>query len=208
MGGPDQNVVESSSLSMLRFKSQPDTIFLDLLDDALEHMIYGIDLEEPSDQDEAFAVDMPRSRRFFTAQTAKKQLRALQRAIHAAELYQPTDYHWLLLYECLSLYCRLFNGRPLGVMRERYGIEVIDCDGVIDRFFWDTDFLDDDISKLPMEVHQKLDVSVETFGLSMGMKPHAEELALTRCAPDEDTKVAKAYTPGSKEYPDISSVSP
>ncbi len=193
---------------MLRFEIQPDTVFLDMLDDAIEQLIDEMDLEEPSDQDESFAVDMPRSSRFFTTQKAKKQLRTLQRAIHAAELYQPTDYHWLLLYECLKLYCGLFNDLPSGVISEKYGIESIDFNELIDYFFWDIDFLNDHISELPMEAREQLGVSPETFGLSMGMKPHPEELALKLCEPDDDTEAAKAYTPGSKQYPDFSSVSP
>ena len=35
---------------MLRFEIQPDTVFVDMLDDALEQMIDEIDLQEPSDQ--------------------------------------------------------------------------------------------------------------------------------------------------------------
>ena len=188
---------------MLRFEIPPDTVFLDMLDDAIAQIIDEMDLEELSDQDEAFAVDMPRSSRFFTPQEAKEQLRTLQRAIHSAELWQPTDYHWLLLYECLKLYCDLFNDLPGGVRSEKYGIESIDFVGVIDYFFWDIDFLNDHISELPMEVREQLGVSPETFGLSMGMEPHPEELALKLCEPHDDTEAAKAYTLGSKQYPDL-----
>ena len=53
-------------------------------------------------------------------------------------------------------------------------------------------------------MREQLGVSPETFGLSMGMKPHPEELALTLCDPDDDAEVAKAYIPGSKTYPDFS----
>lgn len=42
-----------------------------MLDDAIEHLVCRIETEEPSDQDESFAVDMPRSSQFFTAQKAK-----------------------------------------------------------------------------------------------------------------------------------------
>jgi hypothetical protein len=193
---------------MLRFEIKPDTVFLDMLDDAIEQMIDEMDLEEPTDQDESFEINMPRSSRVFTAQQAKHQLRTLQRAIHAAELYKPTDYHWLLLYECLEQYCEIFNDLQVGVMSEKYGIESIDFAHLIDYFFWDIDFLNDDIAKLPMEMRAQLGVSPETFGLSMGMKPHPEELALKLCEPDVDTEVAKAYTPGSKKYPDFSNASP
>jgi hypothetical protein len=57
---------------MRRFDIQPDTVFPTLLVDAIEHMIYGIDIEDPSDQGESFAVDMPGSSRFFTTQKAKE----------------------------------------------------------------------------------------------------------------------------------------
>jgi hypothetical protein len=193
---------------MLRFEIQPDPVFLVMLDAAIEYMIFGLDLDESSDQDESFAVNMPRSSRLFTAQQANEQLRGLQCAIHAPEMYKPTDYHWLLLYECLNRYCGLFNDLPFGVISEKYGIESIDFDGVVDYFFWDTDFLDEDISKLPMEAREQLGVSPETFGLSMGMTPHPEELVLKRCEPDDDTEPAKAYTPGSKTYPDFGNVYP
>lgn len=115
-----------------------------------------MDLEQPSDQDECFAEDMPRSSRFFTPQEAKEQLRAMQRAIHATALYQPTDYHWLLLYECLKLYCELFNDLPGGAINEKYGIESIDFNGVVDYFFWDSDFLNDHISELSIEAREQL----------------------------------------------------
>ena len=193
---------------MLRFEIQPDTVFFDMLDDAIEQMIDEMDLEQPSNQDVSFAVSMPRSSRFFTAEQAKEHLRALQRAIHAPQLYQPTDYHWLLLYECLRVYCGLFNELPSGVIKDTYGIESIDFNGVIDYFFWDIDFLNDHISDLSMEAREQLGVSPETFGLSMGLKPHPEELTLKLCEPEDGKEAAKAYTPGSKEYPDFSNVPP
>ena len=44
---------------MLRFEIQPDPVFLVMLDAAIEYMIFGLDLDESSDQDESFAVNMP-----------------------------------------------------------------------------------------------------------------------------------------------------
>lgn len=54
-----------------------------------------------------------------------------------------------------------------------------------------------------MEVREQLGVSPETFALSMGMEPYPEELALKLCEPHDDTEAAKAYTLGSKQYPDL-----
>jgi hypothetical protein len=76
---------------MLRFQIQPDPVFVDLLDEAIEQITAEMDLKEPREQADVFTEQMPRSSRFFTAQQAKEQLRALQRALHAAELYTPTD---------------------------------------------------------------------------------------------------------------------
>ena len=104
---------------MLRFEIQPDIVFLDMLEEAIEQMIDEMDLEEPTDQDESFELNMPRSSRVFTAQQAKDQLRTLQRPLHAAELYKPADYHWPLLYECLELYCEIFNDLRVGVISEK-----------------------------------------------------------------------------------------
>lgn len=91
---------------MLRFKKHPDTIFLDLLDDALEHMIYGIDMEESSDQGQSFAVDMPRSSQFSTAQKAKEQLRALQRAFtlqNCTNRLITTGCYCISVYICIAV---------------------------------------------------------------------------------------------------------
>jgi hypothetical protein len=106
------------------------------------------------------------------------------------------------------MYCDLFNDLPGGVLSEKYGIKSLGFGDLIDYFFWDIDFLNDNLSTLSMEARQDLAVSPETFGLSMGMKPHPEELALQLCDPDDDTEAGKAYVPGSKTYPDFSNTHP
>ena len=93
------------------------------------------------------------------------------------------------------------------VLSEKYGIESIDFNGVIEIIFWDTDFLKDNISELSMEAGKQLRASPEIFGLSMAMKPHPEELAFKLCEPANDTKTVKLYIPGPKEYPDFGGVS-
>jgi len=55
--------------------------------------------------------------------------------------YALTDYHWLVLYSCLQLYCDLHNDGAAGDQVGPYEIERIDVDAIVDRFFFDTDFL-------------------------------------------------------------------
>ena len=89
------------------------------------------------------------------------------------------------------------------LINEKYGIEAIDFDWIIAVFFWDTDFLDDNIGRLSLEQRQALRVSPETFGLSLGMKPHPEELALkiVRDDPsnDDHQETNNSLTRGSKD---------
>lgn len=190
---------------MLRFQTTPDSPFLDILDEAINETLGTIDMEAdlPEEQQESFRDEMPRSSTFFTPQEAKQQLEVLQRASRANELYQPTDYHWLLLYEVLDHYCALFNDDPCGMPLEKYGIKRLDIGFMVDLFFWDTDFLDDGIADMPLVARKALDVSPETFGLAMGLKPHPEELALKLHESADEEPPEGYFIQGSNEYPSL-----
>lgn len=192
---------------MLRFANKPDEIFLALLDDAITEtleVVLGFD-DEPEEQEDAFKCHMPRSSALFTWQEAKSELAKLQKASIDECLYQITDYQWLLLYEALRSYCEAFQDMPWGDPYDKYGIEEIDFGWVIESFFWDTDFLMDDIPGLSLEQRQSLGVSSEAFGLTSGMKPHAEELAIKECTEKQNEQFEQTigfyFTPGSKKYP-------
>jgi hypothetical protein len=62
-----------------------------------------------------------------------------------------------------------------------------------------------DIPELSSEQRQSLGISSETYGLSIGMKPHSEELAIKDWSEnngdDFDQTVGSYFTLGSKEYP-------
>ena len=161
---------------MLRFASKPDQIFVLLLVQAIAEAIEDLTLEDLSEQQDVLAALMPNSAKLFDAAGVKAQLIFLRDALAKAELYQPTDYHWLLLYEALDAYCLQFNDAACGPLISSYGIEHIEFDHLVDVFFWDTDFLDLHIPSLSLEARQAMDVSPETFGLTSGMKPHPEEL--------------------------------
>ena len=196
---------------MLRFATKPDHIFLIVLDQAIENVLGMLELDDdPAEQQETFQGVMPRSAKLFDAAQATTQLAALKTASEASDLYQPTDYHWLLLYEALELYGSEFNARPDGLLHAGYGIERLDFDALIDLFFWDTDFLDEHLPLIPLEARQQLDISPETFGLTAGMKPHPDELRLKLCDAELvktfDGEQCVTFLPGSKDYPSLPDV--
>jgi len=98
-----------------------------------------------------------------------------------------------------------YQDMPWGDPYDKHGIEEIDFGWVIESFFWDTDFLMDDIPGLSLEQRQSLGVPSEAFGLTSGMKPHAEELALMDCTEKQNGKFEQTiefyFTPSSKKYP-------
>jgi hypothetical protein len=193
---------------MLRFATKPDRIFLTILTQAIEEVLGSLELDDdPAERQETFQGLMPRSAALFGATEATAQLAALKTASATTELYQPTDYHWLLLYEALEIFCLEFNESPDGLLYAGYGIERLDFDALIDLFFWDTDFLDPHLSELPLEARELLDISPETFGLTAGLKPHPEELVLELCG-EEIVKAFEeqrcvTFLPGSKDYPSL-----
>jgi hypothetical protein len=180
-----------------------------LLGEAMAGTIGLLELDEDlAEQQEALEDVMPRSATLFDVAGVKTQLATLHTAAEQPELYQPTDYHWLLLYEALESYCVEFNEVPHGVLSDDYGITRLDFDRLIDVFFWDTDFLDVHIPLMSLDARQFMNISPETFGVTAGMKSHPEELVLEVCDEElvrefeEDPCVL--YLPGSKEYPSLS----
>jgi hypothetical protein len=171
---------------MLRFAHKPDQLFLLLFNDAIEFVLrqlnlYGERHAEPADLREFLSDTLPRSAELFTFDLAVEQLKALQAANAQPQVVQPTDYHWLLLYEMFEFYCEMTEGMPTGPLYNQYGITDINFDALIDFFFWDTDFLDRNIPNLPLEKREAMDISPETFGLTAGLPPHPEELQLKPC---------------------------
>lgn len=194
---------------MLRFNNKPDEIFIVLVNEAIEDMLDYVEMDDQiEERQEALRAFMPRSSGLFDVRGAMEQLRILRECLNSSTLYQPTDYHWLLLYECLRSYCDYFNDDRIGDLYKLHKIEYIDFGSLIDCYFWDTDFLNDDIPTVSVEVRQMLGVSSETFGLTAGMKPHPEELMLAECSAqmvkDFYGHQDSFFVHGSKSYPSFS----
>jgi hypothetical protein len=88
----------------------------------------------------------PMLARFFDPRTAARLIEDLLAASRDTRLYQLTDYHWLVVYRCLEAFCDLHNDEAATDPTGRadvgpYSIGSIDFGAIVDRFFWDTDFL-------------------------------------------------------------------
>jgi hypothetical protein len=150
---------------------------------------------------EAWATAYPLSSACFTRELARRVLLELLETLDAADLYVPTDYHWLLVYECLKEQIALFNDGPVPSVVTRLrtlasdqdtaylhlpkpsrgtaGVS-IDFDEFIEVYFWDTDFLMDVglLDHLAPEAKQQLGLSREVFGMTHALAPHPDELIL------------------------------
>jgi len=155
----------------------------------------------------------PLAARCFRPDRARTTLAQLLTASRAPELYQLTDYHWLLLYDCLRVYCVIHNDYtgeaptktlPVGSCE----IGPIDFDAVVDQYFWDTDFLLDGptLAGLGPAGRQSMGVGDEVFGIAQGLPPHADELTLTLWAEpgyEAPGEQDEAVGPVIPEYPPV-----
>ena len=150
-----------------------------------------------------WAEDYPRSARCFTPALARLTLRDLHARLQLPETYVLTEYHWLLLYECLQGEMPVINDLLLPCLMERlHTLAVtqdcaylslsapsqnttgfhIDVAVFIERYFWDTDVLmvAEVVSRLSAEAKRHLGLSESLFGVVHGLAPHPDELVLQR----------------------------
>ncbi len=167
---------------MLYFANRPDAVFTAILHDALEELRHL--LTDPAEADELWRADYPYAAKCFPLALAVDTLdRLLAASQNPTTLYRLTDYHWLLLYACLETYCAVHNGFAAEAADQMfpvgpYDIGEIDFHALVDRYFWDTDFLLDasTAAALGPEGREQLGFSLEAFGISQELVPHVEEL--------------------------------
>jgi hypothetical protein len=185
---------------MLRFASPltPATtaIFVMCLDLASDEVI---DVDRPEAWQEAY----PLSATCFTPELARATLVDLVAKLRLPEEYVPTDYHWLLMYECLQGQIERLNEDPLAPLvnlltalataqdalyltlppraQDVAGFS-IDFEALVDMYFWDTDFLLDaeQFARLEPDAKASLGFSPSVFGVIQGLAPHPDELVLRR----------------------------
>jgi len=190
---------------MLRFSDQltpaATAIFVMCLDLAADEML---DVDRP----EAWREMYPLSATCFTPELARATLVDLVEKLRLPEEYVPTDYHWLLMYECLQGQIARLNEDPLPPLvhlltalataqdalyltlptRSKGGAGFsIDFDALVDMYFWDTDFLLDaeQFARLDPAAKANLGFSPSVFGVVQGLTPHPDELVLRRAEESE-----------------------
>jgi len=161
------------------------------------------ELIDAYESDEDFVQGHPLSAKCFTRELARATLLAMLEKLQCPEEYIPTDYHWLLLYECLQIQLSVLNDIALPCLIEQLQGAAhaddtpylsfpgtsqgcagchIDFDALVDRYFWDTDFLLDaePFAQLDADSKKMLGFTEGLFGVVHGLLPHPDELVLRR----------------------------
>ena len=176
---------------MIIFQDEPDPIFLAIVDDALAHVRevhlvcyregYRPTRAEWRELEESYRDLFPELVRLFTLREFVRVIERLRLASNdERRRYELTDYHWLVLYACLQLYCDLHNDGATGDQVGRYEIEHIDFEALVERFFFDTDFLMG-VALLSAEeaAPGQLRVTRQAWRIAAGLRPEAKDLRLT-----------------------------
>jgi hypothetical protein len=161
--------------------------------------------DEASDVDlpDAWREAYPLSATCFTPALAQATLVDLGEKLRLPEEYVPTDYHWLLMYECLQGQIAALNDDPvpplvrllttLATAQDALYLTLppraqdvagfsMDFDALVEMYFWDTDFLMDaeQFARLEPDAQANLGFSPSVFGVIQGLAPHPDELILRR----------------------------
>jgi hypothetical protein len=178
---------------MLLFQEEPDPIFVAIVHTALEYVrdvllvryrpSYRPTPAQRRELDDSYEDLLPELAPFFTR---RRLISVIERLLVASRdtrrRYRLTDYHWLVLYVCLSVYCDLHNDDATGAGDEvgAYEIEHIDFDAIVERFFFDTDFL---LGSVLLEAEEKapgqLQATREAWKIAARLKPAPGDLRLT-----------------------------
>ena len=185
---------------MLRFPSPLTAAATEIVISCLE---IAADMAVDFDPPEAWRDVYPLSAACFTSELARETLLDLLVKLRLPEEYVPTEYHWLLMYECLKVQIEVLNDMLLPLLVEQLKTLAtvqdavylslptrakdvagfhIDFDALIDTYFWDTDFLMDAelFSRLGPDAKANLGFSASVFGVVQGLSPHPDELVLRR----------------------------
>jgi hypothetical protein len=176
---------------MIEFASEPDPIFLAIVNEALRNTAeelypfrhdYQPIESDLSELDQNYELCYSGLARLFTRDQARTVIERLQTALHETISYRLTDFHWLIMYRCLEVFCDLHNDGALGQDGQvgPYIIDKIDLGAIADVFFFDTDFLFGAELFVARERNPDRvpDVTVQAAKIAAGVKPDAEDLEL------------------------------
>ncbi len=174
----------------LRLAQPPDPVFTAILHDALEDLRDWIaDLVVDEADAGWWTAQYPLIAARFTPRLAVDVAGQLLAASRDTAVYNLSEYHWLLLYDALRVYCDIHNDYAreaadglLAVGPFRIG--QIDFRDALDLYFDDLDILTDpgDFDRLGPEGRREFGMREELFGVIHRLPPHPDELRLPQDA--------------------------
>ena len=174
---------------MLHFQTRPDRVFLAIFHEALQHTREELDFaptytptrEDHEAMDEHYRMLYPEFARFFERGELVEVLDRLLEAQRQPTTYEISDYHWLVLHECLEVFSDLHNDAAIDDDGQvgPYIIDTIDFAAIVDRFFWDIDFqLGSVLLKAEERAPGRLQASRQAWKIAAGLRPDPEDLQL------------------------------
>lgn len=171
---------------MLYFRTQPDSVFIAFVKHALHWELQGIRRISSTNDGDAWLVGYPVLGMMFTPYSAVVTLEELLVANETSTVYRLTDYHWLLLYECLKNYCvwhndQVHDGSVPFTILGGYRFGLVDFETMTDRYFWDQEFMELLYANAaePDECSGGGNTDSSDLDLSYGLRPHPRKLKLT-----------------------------
>ncbi len=131
---------------MIYFRTKPDAVFEAILQEALLSEMAEVKMLADGGAIDSWEGLYPYTSSGCSPYAAIRMMAQLLAATRDASVYQLTDLHWLLLYECLQNFCAIHNElveddpqalRTIGTFR----IGQVDEEAIVTIYFWDTDFL-------------------------------------------------------------------
>ncbi len=204
---------------MLRFETNPDDVFTAIVEAGIEYAIDQIKALLETNELNDYARILVFSQKIFPPRLALDTLEKLLECHKKPELYNLSDYHYLLIYDALYLFSAIHNDgvKDSKTNKDRreasvigpFRIEEIDFDAIVDLYFWDTDFLmtGHELFILGMEKRKEMGISKEAFAISQEFLPHPEELELKIYDLEpQEIRETEYFGSISKTYPDYSLV--
>ena len=192
---------------MIYFQTKPDEVFGAILEEALASGLAEVNLISIEEDLEAWEGIFPVSADWVTPDSAVLVIKQLIALTPKGLVYRIPETHWVLLYECLTMYCAMHNDQvdeePQGrTSVGAYQLSYLDCEAMIRMYFWDTDFL---FTSDPMGLSHteecgmeknKGDQLTEILSCNVENLEVVQELTWHEPEPDE------FFGPGSVQYPD------
>jgi hypothetical protein len=171
---------------MLYFRTQPDSVFMVFVKQALQWELQEVRRISSANDVDAWVLEYPVLGTMFTPYSALITLEQLLVANETPEVYRLTDYHWLLVYECLKNYCVWHNDQVAAgsmpfTMLGGYRFGRVDFETMTERYFWDHEFMDllnANAAELDSCSCRPTPDPLE-FDFSYGLRPHPRKLHLT-----------------------------